>query len=396
MNCFKSTLALAASAMLLSAAALSAQEKPEVKKDTTVRPTYEINRFFDNIFVGVGGGINISETHGDNLGAASGRISPNINLYVGKWLTPAVGLRLGYNGLSGRGWSATSNHFATEAHDGYFKEKYGLSYLHGDVMWNVFNTFGGYKENRFWNMSPYLSAGWVNAYGNKTCDNELGVGIGIYNQFRVSKRVDITLDAHQLIANNRFTGSARMGAAGMTSISVGVAIRLGKTTSFKKVERPDYAPYNTRISDLQAANEKLSDKNAKLKACNDNLKKEVETLKAEKPETVSVFPQLTPAAVFFEIGKTKADSKQLFQLDFYVKNVIEQNPDKVFTITGYADKQTGSAARNRQLSEQRVEFIRDIMVNKYNISEDRLVIKAAGSAENRFDKPELNRCVVIE
>lgn len=388
-----SVLAVAAIATI-SSAEVSAQE---AEKDTvSARPTYEINKFFDNIFVGVGGGINISETRGDRAGAASGLIAPNLNLYVGKWLTPDFGLRFGYNGISGRGWSRTQTPYATEPVDNYFKEKYGIAYVHGDVMWNVFNTFGGYKADRFWNMSPYLSAGWVHTYGNKTHDNELGVGAGLYNQFRVSKRVDIVLDLHQLVANNHFTSSPLSGPSGQTSISLGVAIRLGKTTSFKKVERPNYAPYNTRISALESDNKKLAAKNEKLKACNNDLKEEVRTLKEETPDTVTVFPQISPAAVFFTIGQTKAESVQLFQLDFFVKNVIAVNKDKVFTITGYADKQTGSAARNKYLSEKRVEYIKNILVNEYNIPEDRLIIKAVGSSENRFDKPELNRCVVIE
>lgn len=400
MNRFNSFLAMAASALMLMSMTSFAQdaEKACCKKDSTVtesRPRYEINRLFDNVFVGVAGGLNISETRNDSRGAASGRLAPNLNVYVGKWFTPDFGLRFGYNGLQARGWDVGAGQFTTP-YENYYKEKYGFAYVHGDVMWNMFNTFCGYNPNRIWNMAPYFSAGWLATYGNKTMGNELAVGVGLYNQFRVHERVDITLDAHQMIAHNRFTGSRTLeGPAGITSISVGVAVRLGKVTSFKKVEEPDYDPYICQIDELEEEKTELNENNDALKAENEALKAKIKEME-ENPKVVKEFPQLTPAAVFFEIGKTKADSRQLFNLEFFVKNVIEQNPDKVFTITGYADKQTGSAKRNQQLSEQRVEYIKNIMITKYNIPEDRLVIKSVGSSENRFDSPELNRCVVIE
>ena len=66
-------------------------------------------------------------------------------------------------------------------------------------------------------------------------------------------------------------------------------------------------------------------------------------------------------------------------------------------LTGYADKDTGGKKRNQYLSEKRVEYVLDILRTKYNVSEDRLVVKAVG-AESTFieGQPELNRCVVLE
>ena len=79
-----------------------------------------------------------------------------------------------------------------------------------------------------------------------------------------------------------------------------------------------------------------------------------------------------------------------------MQNVIAQDADKVFTLTGYADKQTGSAKRNQQLSQMRVEYVYNLLMTKYNVTADRLVIKAAGSEVDRWGNPLLNRCVVLE
>ena len=133
-----------------------------------------------------------------------------------------------------------------------------------------------------------------------------------------------------------------------------------------------------------------------LKKENARLRKTVEELESRPPKVEKVMLDVTPGAVFFEIGRTELSPQELFHLDFYLKNVIAQDEDKVFTLTGYADRQTGSRQRNRQLSEQRVEYVRNLLQTKYNVPSERLVIKAAGSEVDRWGDPLLNRCVVIE
>ena len=83
-------------------------------------------------------------------------------------------------------------------------------------------------------------------------------------------------------------------------------------------------------------------------------------------------------------------------IDFYVKTVMQENPDRVFTVTGSADKETGSASRNQTLSEERANNVVDVLVNKYGIDRDKIIVRCVGDRENRFDTPELNRAVIIE
>ena len=79
-----------------------------------------------------------------------------------------------------------------------------------------------------------------------------------------------------------------------------------------------------------------------------------------------------------------------------MKNILEQAPEKVFVLTGSADKTTGTAKRNQYLSEQRVNNVKKLLVEKYGIAEDHLVVKAEGSSNNRFGSAVLNRVVTIE
>ena len=189
------------------------------------------------------------------------------------------------------------------------------------------------------------------------------------------------------------------GVAGMSSATFGVSIKLGKT-GFRRSNR---AVLENTVNTLQAANEALLDDKAdvendkaELAAENAALHDAVEELENRPPVVEKVVPGLTPGAVFFEIGKTELSPQELFHLDFYVKNVIALDEDKVFTLTGYADKQTGSKKRNQQLSQMRVDYVYDLLQTKYNIPAERLVVKAAGSDVDRWNDPLLNRCVVLE
>lgn len=87
--------------ILLAAASvcLPAQEKENAAKSYTV----ETNRFGANWFIS--GGIGAQMYFGDNDGKADfgKRLAPALDIAVGKWFTPGIGLRLAYNGLQAKG-----------------------------------------------------------------------------------------------------------------------------------------------------------------------------------------------------------------------------------------------------------------------------------------------------
>ena len=139
-----------------------------------VRGPYETNRFFDNIFVGVAGGVNIYFGEHDSYGKFGKRMAPALDVHVGKWFTPSVGARVGYSGLQAKGWTTAGTKYAKGADGSMFKEKFGVSYLHADAMWNFSNAVSGYKQTRTWNFVPFVGVGWARSYGNGTHDNEIG------------------------------------------------------------------------------------------------------------------------------------------------------------------------------------------------------------------------------
>lgn len=382
-----------AAGSLLSAAAQENGNRDANNK--IVRGPYETNRFFDNIFLGAAGGINIYQGENDSYGSSGDRMAAALDLYVGKWITPSVGMRLGYSGLNAKGWgTAGAPYLKNYLGNGIYREKFGISYLHADVMWNLSNAISGYKETRTWNIIPLVGFGWARTYGNDTHRNELAAHIGILNTFRLCDLVDLTLEGRQMFVNQRLDGVARGSRfEGMTSITLGLSFKLNRR-SFKRVQAPDYSSYIARISALERDN-------AALDGSNKQLADENAALRNRKPEKVIVNTEsettkATPVALFFGLGKATLDKKELANLDFYVKNAIAVDKNKTFTLIGSADKATGSAAVNQRLSEQRMQYVYNLLVNKYGVSADRLVKKAEGDSNNRFSDPELNRTVIIE
>ena len=122
-----------------------------------VRGPYETNRFGDNWFIGVGGGINLFWNEGYDVA-----ISPSIDANFGKWFTPAVGMRVGYQGFYAQAWSPVAGVLGSEldTDTNEYLQKFGYMYIHGDFLWNISDAIGGYKETRFWDFVPYLHAGY--------------------------------------------------------------------------------------------------------------------------------------------------------------------------------------------------------------------------------------------
>lgn len=384
---------IAVALILSSICAMAQQKENRDESGQRFRGPYETNSFGSNWYIGVGGGINIYEGEYDNKTSVGNRIAPALDISLGKWITPSYGIRLQYAGLKAKGLTGEGGMYAKGMHRGYYKEEFNVSNLHADFMWNWSNGFIGFNEKRVWNVIPYVGFGWARSWGNSTHDNEIAANIGILNTFRLGKRIDLTLEGRQMIVKECFDGT--MGGSkgeGMSSVTLGLNVKLGKTRfeRVKKVALADYSSYNERINELRAKNHALNTEAQRLAA-------ELEAAKNRKQEVVGESKvSASPVALFFKIGKATLDQKELTNLDFYVKNAINADKEKVFTLVGSADKATGSKEVNQHLSEQRMEYVYNLLVNKYGISPKRLVKKAEGDTNNRFSEPELNRVVIVE
>ena len=377
-----SALAVMAGVLVVSPAADAQENGNRDENGKVVRGAYETNKFGDNWFIGAGAGVNSWLGNG-----ASPKAGVAVDAFVGKWITPTVGVRMGWKGLKD----------GVSAKDGYTiaDEKFNYNSAHVDLLWNLSNLFSGYKETRTWNISVYPTFAYMDAAKNK----EFGAGIGMLNNFRLGNRVGLYLDLSALTTKADFAGISPRPttlAGVLPSATFGLTVNLGKT-GFKR--HSSVVPAIVPVPFTEAQYNNLQDKVNALEKENKDLKAQIEELKNAKPDTVTVSKAgdlVSPATLYYEIGSTKLSEREEAHLEFYVKNILEQAPDKVFVLTGSADKGTGTAARNQYLSEQRVNNVKKVLVEKYGIAEDHLIVKAEGATNNRFGSAVLNRVVTIE
>ena len=365
---FLGAIALAAVSMI---AAPTVDAKDGGNRDENgkiLRGGYITNGFWGNWFVSAGAGVNMFY---DNSETATG-LALDVNL--GKWVTPCVGVRAGFNGLKG------------------MDDKFG--YVHGDVMWNISNAIGGYKESRFWDFVPYAHAGLM--IDKPIAGKELAAGAGLLNVIRLGERVDLTLDV-------RGTVYKRQGPAGFISTALGLSFNLGRTDWTRASEYHNPADLD-KISAAEAAAAALTAANAALAADKAKLQKENEAVKAENAKLEKTVVEATenatglknvgPASFFFEIGKTELSAKELKHLDFYLANVLPYVKNgKATVVTGTADSNTGYAKRNEYLSKKRAEYMINLLQKKGIATENIVVKNAVVKAAN--GQAAFDRAVVV-
>ena len=186
-------------------------------------------------------------------------------------------------------------------------------------------------------------------------------------------------------------GGGRIGE-GMLSVTAGLSFNLNRR-GFKRASQAqtvDYTSYLDRIKRLENTNNELASQNSELSDENEKLRNMPPKVVAEQKVSAS------PVALFFKIGKATLDKKEQTNLEFYVRNAMKADKDKTFTLIGSADKDTGTKEINQRLSEQRMEYVYNLLKDKYGIDPSRLVKKAEGDTNNRFAEPELNRVVIVE
>jgi outer membrane protein OmpA-like peptidoglycan-associated protein len=384
---------------------LNAQENGNRNMDgKIVRGPYETNRFGDNWFIGAGGGINLFWNEGYDV-----KIGPSIDANFGKWFTPSIGMRIGYQGINAQAWSPEAGILGPtiDAENNQYLQKFGYMYIHGDFIWNASDAIGGYKETRFWDIVPYLHAGYFRSYGLKDVsfyDNELAAGAGVLHLLRLSDRLDLTIDMRATVVNGRVIDSENIAV--LPTVTAGLAVDLGwpnfvrTSTIVEAIEIANLertAILEGAIAALEIANASLEDQNNKLSDSNKKLSKENAQLKqVPQQDETEFFEQMEPAHIFFEIGKTTLSAKEMQHLDFMAKNLIakaEEGTDILITVMGSADGNTGSIKRNQHLSEARGKYVFDILTTKYGISPERLSVKS--EVIKKASKPELSRAVVI-
>jgi outer membrane protein OmpA-like peptidoglycan-associated protein len=373
--------------LVIAGIAISSYSQEIVVEEVIVpvkRYCVETNRFWDNWFVNVNGGINLYNGVVTNGESPFRHISPNLSAYIGKWHTPGFGWRAGYTGLNMKPWK-NSEHVA-------------LAVFHFDAMFDVLNMCCGYRENRIYNMIPYAGFGWGGreAYSYEDfsgLSGTLAISYGIINTFRITERFAINLELSGLAFRNGFSGkTGKSGSDMMWSASVGVTFRLGKPNWNHAVDVDALqAAYSGVIAGLGS---ELNDANIR----NRNAHVEIENLEQKlaasnkkcselekKTHTLDVMQ-----SVFFPFGSAELDSKKE-ELNIKAYAQAAKAAGVKLRVVGFADV-TGPEDYNKILSTQRAETVADML--KANGAEVVSVVGVGASSE--YSTKYLNRRALIE
>lgn len=414
---FVTAIAILVTIAIIPAKAQNESTQPGVQK----KEQYLTNRFKDNWFMSFTVGGAVYYGNDDDKGDFGKRISPVGKISFGKWINPIVGVRV--SGTAGKlyGFSTSpdiyTGHSAT---NGIYSQKWKFGNAQADVLFNLSAAIAGYNEKRIYELIPYVGAGYARSFENGTGLNAFTIDAGLLSRFRISKTWDINIDINAINMPKDF--DAQPGGKfieGYTSVTAGFTYRFRNRGFVRGVS---YDELQMSLAEIENIKNRLKEQ----QETNANLEKELAYEKSKKPEKIIVenpdskpASSIPPTIVFFEIGKTKISAKGKISLKFLAKE-INENPDKLYTISGYADSATGSENYNKKLSRTRAENVFDLLV-KYGVKPDRLALKALGGVKDLFDSkleennhvnmnpehpqlekedefsaPALNRVVIIE
>ena len=315
------------------------------------------------------------------------RTNLGFSIALGKWFTPGLGLRTKFNGVWGR--SVISEDKSLNA------SKYWT--LQEQALFNLSNMLMGYNEQRVWNFIPYAGGG-VGRNMSYGC-YALGFSVGLLNTFRISPKVAFNFDINYGSYEPSFDGFSAGGDSKLSlkgrdrviNVELGLTYRLGKATwkstpdidAMQALSQSEIDALNAQLADLMAENERLGEELAN-----------AEQQAAPAPqEPVTITKVVTaPVSVFFNLNKAVISSQRDLQNVAALVAVAKEQGTKL-VVTGYADSQTGSAERNRQLSEQRAEAVVAELL-KMGVSRNQIETVAVGGVDTLTPTPYNRRATV--
>ena len=390
-----------AAALVLAAGSVCAQTEPVAQSTEVVEEStdnVEINSFWSNWFISAGGGAQIYFGDHDRQASFGDRLSGALDIAVGKWFSPEIGVRLMYSGLSAKG-ATQKGHLAHstgvdvpgKGGNGYWLEKSKFNFFNFqiDAMFNASNIIWGYNEKRVYNLSPYVGLG-VMRVSDKPAETAIAGHFGLLNSFRLTSCLDLNLDIRGTLVNDDFDGEpgGRKGE-GLLTATLGLTYKFSPR-GWNRGKNVIRTVYNT--AEIKAMQEKLrqmSEENARLQEA---------IAKGNKEEAQTIVKQIASSnLVVFPIGKSTLSNEARVNLGMLAEVIKKGDPHSVYTITGYADEGTGSEELNRELSKERADAVYDCLVKEFGISQSQLRIDYKGGVDNMFyNDPRLSRAVITQ
>lgn len=380
--------------MLLSANSANAQEVAVVNETAVAVNNVECKTHYtsswrDNWYVQAGAGASLPFVDYYMEKDAKRHFTAVYNLGVGHWFSPYLGFR----------FSA----YYGKLHYDYIKTNSAqMANLNADLVWDLSSSIWGVNTERTFSIIPYAGIGGTYTWdfhgvapsipmenGHlKTREWTLPVSAGIQFRFRLNKYVDLFAEARAQFYGDNFNNivSGDPIETNLTAIG-GVSVTFGgrKFNSYNPCE------YLAKIDQL----------NSQVNGLRGELATTAAALAAAEaqlpcPEVTAPVATTTPilSAVRFKINSSVISSME--QVNVYnVAQWMKANPEAKVLVDGYADKETGTANYNMQLSQRRSQAVVDMLTKDYGIDASRLTIRAYGSDAQPYGENNWNRVVIF-
>lgn len=309
-------------------------------------------------------------------------ISPNAQLSAGYNFSSIFGVRLGVNAWQSKaGWDG-----ATE-----YNWKWNYVAPNADLTVNLSNLLCGYKAERKFNVSWFAGLGANIAFGNDEAqDVNVALGgseenrqnlsglwdgtavrlqgrTGFMADYSINERWSLGLELQANILNDNYNSKGGKNSDWFFNGLVGVKYNLGKPSQKKEVVVPA-AP--ERI--IERVVERVVEKPAPVQQAAQQV---VEPLRRD---------------IFFTISSTTITAAEMQKVKD-IADYLNKYSNATVQITGYADKGTGNATINKNLSVKRAQAVVDALTKNYGIAASRIKSDSKGDTEQPFEEAILNR-----
>ena len=317
-------------------------------------------------------------------------ISPNFQIGVGRQFTSLWGARFSINAWQSKGGI---NEYSWTDGAKVGKEKYSWKFIAPqlDATFNLSNAIAGFNPNRTVSVGLLAGIGANIAFSNDdavalaaTADKHNHgsenlkyawdgtkvrfVGrVGANVDFRIDDAWSIGIEANANVLSDNYNSKKAGNGDWYFNALVGVRYNIGKTYSTRTITPP--APVEKIV-------ERIVEKIVEVPA------KTEERVKGGKLRR----------EVFFTIGKNQI-SQDGFNKIQEVVDFMKKYPEATVTVTGYADRGTGSAKFNDRIAARRADVVETELVNR-GIARDRIVKSSKGSRVQPFNDNDMNRVTI--
>lgn len=369
----------------------------------SLQPTYltnitESSNFGSNWFLELKGGMSAFLGSPIGCGDMFDRMKPVIQVGLGKWFTPSVGGRIGFQGLQFKNANFVTMNYR---------------YYHVDFMYNLTHNL---QQDEFGisklDVIPFVGLGIVRngstvpgsltSEGKNIGNHPFALGYGIEVRYHLQERLHIIGEISGMTTQKTFDcvgNSCKLGD-NMLTLSVGLSYTIGRKGWKKVVDALPYIRQNDMLMSRCKMKREVAQNEGSSKNKNDydglnslRYRLSLEDNKSlDGSDTTQTVGVGVPVYFYFKLNSAKlVDKSQLANLDEIVK--IAKEKDLTIHISGAADSATGTSGINRHLSKERAKYIGKLLIKK-GIDKERLKAVSLGGI-SQFLPKEANRFTLV-